>query len=162
MASAPEGASTTNPRRPASQLPESNDEALLDMCSSRSLVSHGRLRIRFYLWLPMPLAQPFHQKLPIRSRGSFTRNIPVSLARSLVLECFCPRLRSDVPIPIRTGISPNRFPVAARRRLRSSDPCKALVLLWFPSAPPPPYRFETVTDRAFGKAGNGRIGLLIT
>ena len=40
--------------------------------------------------------------------------------------------------------------------------CKSLALLWFPSAPPPPYSYETVTESAAWKARNEPFCLLIT
>jgi hypothetical protein len=42
------------------------------------------------------------------------------------------------------------------------DPCKLLILLWFPATGPPSYKHDAVTDRESRKARKTRPGLWIT
>ncbi len=133
--STPEGASVAGPRRPASVPPGAAQKPCwtLQPDQSRSFEPLSPLSVS---WLPVRLA-PF---------------LPPDVS-ALLSQPF--RIR-----PI--GASPNRLPLVTRRFPPSSGPCKSLALLWFPSAPPPPYSYETVTESPWWKARNGRFGLLIT
>lgn len=98
---------------------------------------------------------------------SFEPLSPLSIPRLPV--GLSPPLPPDVsallsqPFRIRPiGASPNRFPLVPQGVPPSSGPCKSLALLRFPSAPPPPYSYETVTESAAWEARIGAVTLLIT
>lgn len=72
------------------------------------------------------------------------------LAHKAVSKIF----RGRHPRIARTAVS--------RRHQRSTDPCKLLILLWFPAARSPSYNHDAVTDAESCKGRNDRPCLLIT
>jgi len=139
VASTPEGASAPGPRRPAPRLPG----AATKPC-----------------WIPFPdhpetfgpLSRPSARGFRHRSRGASARS-----------SAACLRLRFGLWLRIRSSEHPVLVSVRSPEGdLASSWPCKSLALLRFPSAPPPPYSYETVTESAGGKGRKRPESLLIT
>ena len=116
-------------------------KALLDAYSNRSdfkkMLSHPSPSEAF-----RPLARTSARRLHHLLRGALARH-------RVPCETLCPklrhRLRGTSARPIHRGI-PSRLPIAARGRPSSVEPCKPLVLLWFPSAFPSSYSYETVIN----------------
>jgi len=131
----PEGASVSRPRRPAPLLPGAAPKPCWELYSEQSR--------NFEPLSPLSLS-----RLPVRLAPSLPPDVSVLLSQPF-------RIR-----PI--GASPNWFPVVTRRFPPSSGPCKSLALLRFPSAPPPPYSYETVIESPRWEARNGPFALLIT
>ena len=150
--STPEGASVTGLGGPLRQC-RGKIEALLDAGSNPIPVFRPRLRGSIRPWSSEPLARPSDPEPPHPFRGPSARISNPS--RGSPSGTSAP-LSQELPLPDHIGASPFRSLRAARRLLHRSGPCKLLVLLRFPSARPPSYRCETVTDRSPGKGRKRR------